>query len=1451
MDLTQQSRETLKVIDAEYTVESEGHSVPQPIVHLFCRDADRNKRHIEVEGFRPYFMMARDEFFDRYSDVINDRHVLAVEGDFGDVVLPGDRVAQWLTTNANETNVYHKPDTFDALDGTDLVKVFTVEPAHVGKIRDHWNRTWEADVPFERRFLISSEIYHGCSVPTGADRVRYENWDGHSSSDTQVHEIRPADPPDVHPRVLYTDIEVETQGDGMPDPADARKPVNAITAYDNYTESYVAWILESDEWDETEHDFESIDDDLGIDGYEVREYDHEASMVEDYVQWVIDHDFDLFTAWNAMFDYAYLINRAYDVSAYSVRQWSVFEDSNPGAWRDDRDDIQVKITGRVVWDMLEAYEKTQYRDLESYSLEHVAQKELGMGKEKIGDLDTAWHETPYDFLKYNVRDVQAMVQIESESGLLNLFDNLRQVVGASYTTCYNNGPMIDTLFLRQAYENDTALTTNYAPDQGDYAGAKVFEPVPGIHENVVYPDLACFTPDTDVVTPDGIRSITELDVGDVVYSIDPETNTVTKKPIVETHEYPDYDGELVNVQSTRTDFSVTPNHNMLLRRQNESTASFVEAGDIDERNYWKLVSEWEFDDDANGIDTVDVTEFVDDSIYDVCARYDCHGHHFRAQLPDECTKKRANYHEGFFFDGETYSEFEDEIQSAATSCELTDARGTGATFRPIAFDGDDFIEFIGWFIAEGSVYRPNGDNTAAIKIAQEDADARSDIVSLLERNGIEPSVDKRGVTFGSEVYGTIFENLCGESSSVKTIPDFIFDDASTRQKELLFETLLRGDGHDEIYYTSSDELVEDVTRLCVELGRKPIVRQRDRTTASGHTEWEIQTKHVTDGITTGEHVSSESSAENGVYCVTVADNHTLLAGRNGKFQWVGQSLYPYIMWTLNISPETMYMEKDEYRRDGYTDEDVFTAYIDDRDWKVVSSGETVKPSQIDKHKYKGVHDENGSRKKRTSVGFDGIFEPLVDEYPQSKTEIYFLKPDVQEGFIRSTVDLLVDLKYQYKGQGDMYAAVKRVTNSLYGTLGDSASGGKGFRLFDWKLAESITNVGRMVIEFTAEEYVRIINEISEDVGFESDSYLVGGDTDSCMAAIPQAPDYETALEWSERASETVSGELYDQFMEDQFNVIQGRDEHKMDVEIESLASGLFFTRDWDRDEDIAVKKRYAQHIIWDEDDGWLDTEYEEPDDPDDRSALKYSSTVSYDDYEDGGALADHGSPEDHIGITGFEYVRSDTATITKEVQLQLFTDILLADDPSDAIYDNLSQVVDDIKNGRVSAAKMGRPKGISNALDEYGWKTTEELANDTNYTVTETDRQNGGRYVATPGPTYRGRKYAVDHFDWEDGDQKKCTRLYIDRVRGNDYPAAYRYDEFPRDDRPDPTEVGDDVDAITVEYVDRVPDDFVVDYDLMLEKEVRDKVEGILRTIGEEWDSIAGEGRQSGLDQWT
>ncbi|MEF8852542.1 MAG: DNA polymerase domain-containing protein [Haloarculaceae archaeon] len=435
--------------------------------------------------------------------------------------------------------------------------------------------------------------------------------------------------------------------------------------------------------------------------------------------------------------------------------------------------------------------------------------------------------------------------------------------------------------------------------------------------------MNCFTPDTDVLTPGGIRGITELDVGDEVYSLDPETMQMEVKPVVETHAYPDYDGELVEMETSKIDFGVTPNHRMLVREDgtngiswDEDDYRFVEAGDLDRGTNYQLPHDWEGP-DGESVDEVDLTELLDD--YEVWVRPDVHGHTFAAETGSYPDKVETNDvgTEGYVFDAEEFEKHREYIDEVADQC-FVHAEPNRKWIRR-TYDGDDFLELLAWYITEGNVYTSDekqfGDklrgSATTVKIAQDapkatdggEADDSGDDVevaesdhaaigALLDRMGFDYYVDDRAYSFTSRLLGRFLERECDEDSFEKRIPDFVFE-ASTEQKRQFLETLVDGDGDRQNgtwrYSTTSERLRDDVLRLCAHLGLTANYR-----TDSGT--WRIYVTEDSKNTLRMNRSSSRSTAENGVYCVTVADNHTLLAGRNGKFQFVGQSLYGVSGW---------------------------------------------------------------------------------------------------------------------------------------------------------------------------------------------------------------------------------------------------------------------------------------------------------------------------------------------------------------------------------------------------------------------------------------------------------------------------------------------------------------------------------------------------------------------------
>jgi DNA polymerase elongation subunit (family B) len=470
-------RESLKLMTLEYSIEEEGNFVSEPIVHCYCRDADGNRREVAVEGFYPFFYITEDEYQKHEHDIFTDSSVREV-------------VAREFATSKD--NIYNDslreldiaPRT--TLDGQNLVKIVTVSPSDVGELRDFFDETWEADVFFTNRFLIESGIKTGMTVPEGVERVHYNEVEATD------------DPPSVPPRVMTIDIEVWS-GNDFPDTQNPYKPVTAVTVHDSYDNEFRAGILHPDSTDVgDEYSWGDVTWNLPdtVDECPVEVYHDEATMLADFNEWIIDKDPDLLTGWNSSrneigsgFDYPYWINRCEMVNEWSYRELSPLEQcfvTDGGA---------PVCSGREMFDMLQAYKKTQIHEKRSYSLGYIAEDELGYGKEDIDDLDRGWTHEPSDFLKYNIRDVEAVVEIEDTKNVLEIYDHIRSITGGTYSEIADsNIGIIDILFLRQAKSKGYALPTSTRPSVQHYWGAYVFSPESGKHRNVVYPDLSSLYP---------------------------------------------------------------------------------------------------------------------------------------------------------------------------------------------------------------------------------------------------------------------------------------------------------------------------------------------------------------------------------------------------------------------------------------------------------------------------------------------------------------------------------------------------------------------------------------------------------------------------------------------------------------------------------------------------------------------------------------------------------------------------------------------------------------------------------------------------------------------------------------------------------------------------------------------------------------------------------------------
>jgi len=853
----------LAVTQVDYTVEGQG-SGEYPVVHLFGRTPDGTAEHVRVLGFEPYFYAPTASLDD--DDL--DRDVIT-------------------RTEAG----------YESIRGEDLTKICTKTPRDVGQIRDEFDH-FEADILFPNRLLIDKDIGSGVRVPVR----RLE-----SGSIQIPHDEIEAVDVSADLRVNTFDIEVDDRS-GFPE--DGEEPIICLTSHDSRHDEYVAWLYDAPEGDGTAPD--GLDDYEGLDELdaEVRTFDTEAAMLDAFLSYIEDTDPDVLTGWNFEdFDAPYFIDRLEEVG----RRPDVDRDLNPDrlsrvgeVWRSDWGGPTIK--GRVVFDLLYAYKRTQFTELESYRLDAVGEQELGAGKERYtGDIGDLWEDDPERLLEYNLRDVELCVELDRKRDIISFWDEVRTFVGCKLEDAPTPGDAVDVYVLHKVHGN-FALPSKGRADAEDYEGGAVFDPITGIKENVSVLDLKCFSGDTNVLTPNGERNITELDVGDPIYTLNPETFECEIKPVEETQQYENRFGELHHLSGNTHDLKVTENHRFLYSKergwddQQPGDFQFDEYRSIPE--YERFAFPQHEPMAGRTPQTFDLIDEVDDGHVVVYFEDDLRS--FRASMPDAVTDALNLIHGSsdamgiqrtvgkYLVPIEVYRTHRDVVDRHADRVFLKYGRSHRET--PLSVEISDWLEFLGWYVTEGSIDQEHGRFT----IHQRESAHRDSITRLFDRIGINYSTDDRGINVSNHFLTEWLADNCGTGYADKRLPEWVFD-LDGELLVTLLETMIRGDGRRTDsglgkFWTKSDALRDAVTDLAIRCGHKPTVsKQSDGT-------W-----YVSVGKRGSFKKATNATVEDhdgDVYCVTAADNHVILAGRNGNYQWVGQSLYPMCMVTINASPET-------------------------------------------------------------------------------------------------------------------------------------------------------------------------------------------------------------------------------------------------------------------------------------------------------------------------------------------------------------------------------------------------------------------------------------------------------------------------------------------------------------------------------------------------------------------
>ena len=276
----------------------------------------------------------------------------------------------------------------------------------------------------------------------------------------------------------------------------------------------------------------------------------------------------------------------------------------------------------------------------------------------------------------------------------------------------------------------------------------------------------------------------------------------------------------------------------------------------------------------------------------------------------------------------------------------------------------------------------------------------------------------------------------------------------------------------------------------------------------------------------------------------------------GKYEWIYDldltSLYPSIIMSINISPETKVGKIKDWDAQKFIKGEVDTYYIGED----AISKENLK-EYLEKSKF--------------SIASNGVLY---------RTDVVGCIPDILDTWFKQRVEFRkLEKQYGDSGEKEKYAFYKKrqlvqkiLLNSLYGVLGLPA-----FRFYDVDNATAVTTTGQTVIKSTADMANIKYNKELGTPDADSNIYI---DTDSVFFSAAPLLNHRIP-NWKDNDQDTIAGYVNDiagemqDYLNNFYNILAKKvfniDKHRLEIKKEFVSkAGIWI-----------AKKRYAQWIISD------------------------------------------------------------------------------------------------------------------------------------------------------------------------------------------------------------------------------------------------------------------------------
>lgn len=381
----------------------------------------------------------------------------------------------------------------------------------------------------------------------------------------------------------------------------------------------------------------------------------------------------------------------------------------------------------------------------------------------------------------------------------------------------------------------------------------------------------CYDDHTRVLTDNGLKFFKDIKSTDKIATLKDGQNLEYQRPI-KTFQY-DYKGDLIHFQGKLIDLMITPNHKIYYKNRYKHNPFELETAERVLR---------------------------DNAYASIQLKRNCEWHCAIPSptftIPPQTHCRKA--YEAFMLNSKPMTKFAKEYNVAYK----TVWRWRHNLFKPkvfksqLTFSSDDWLEFLGWYLSEGSSFVDHKQGT--VTLSEKSGRYHKEIMELLERMGICGCITaSKTIQFAHKELAIYLKRF--GTAKKKYIPKTI-KELPPQKLKIVLDSLMKGDGHFEDgryrhYKTVSWQLANDVLEIAIKCGYGVTIRQE---TPAPH---RLGDRIITGGIGyrigfSNVKLTPRLSKKPGivpydgkVYCLEVP-NHIIFVERNGKTCWSGNSI---------------------------------------------------------------------------------------------------------------------------------------------------------------------------------------------------------------------------------------------------------------------------------------------------------------------------------------------------------------------------------------------------------------------------------------------------------------------------------------------------------------------------------------------------------------------------------